>query len=129
MAFVQTAHSLVPVNPRSVMSIEPKNWRKFPGPIKDPTRVYVPVVPFVGGSPNTDGDASNNGEVGNINQTGPDFVPKTQAGKASLLGTTIAPDIGVSYGTNTRGSVEPYKPYPSVSLVVPPAAFCPASWT
>lgn len=119
--------TLVPVNPRNLMSIDPKNWRRYPSvpvPVGGSKPVYVPNIVSTTGAANIGATSDNNGETGTISvtrnadapyaDTG-DYVPKTQAARAAAAnltpGTTIAPDIGKSYHGD-RGAIEHFKAYP-----------------
>lgn len=46
----------------------------------------------------------------------PDYTPRTQAAKATQLGTTLAADV-----SRRRGYIGPQDPYPTGGAVVPPA--------
>jgi hypothetical protein len=137
--------TLVPVNPNNLMSIDPKNWRRYPSVAITAAMLapaYVPPILFTTGVANLGADSDNNGEVGTLSvaynsdapyaDTGA-YGPLTQAARAAAAnltpGTIIAPDIGKSYALDgtTRGAIEPFDPYPSVNLDEVPDAFKPAS--
>lgn len=146
---VQTAHSLVPVNPKDLMSIDPqKNWRRYPSvPITKAMtdRAYIPVIAHTVGAPDEGSASDNNGETGTMSvafnsdaayaDTGA-YSPKTQLERSQqanlTAGTIIAPDIGKSYAADgtKRGTIEPDQPYPTtvVPTTVTPPAFLPSNY-
>jgi hypothetical protein len=79
--------------------IAPKNWHKFPPRIQDPTPIYVPTVGYTGGVKGDDVDTAT------ANATN-DYHPRTQAEKATMMGTTLAKDVG-----SPRGWIDPQEPY------------------
>lgn len=144
----QTANSLVPVNTRNLMSIDPKNWRRYPSvPITkamtDPA--YIPPVAYTVGAANVGADSDNNGETGTLSvahNTDAQYAdpgtygPHSQLERAQAAnltpGTIIAPDIGKSYALDgsTRGDIEPDQPYPTtvVPTTVTPPPFLPSNF-
>ena len=103
----QTAHSLVPVHPGNLMSIDPQvNWRRYPVPPPPGswTPAYVPVVSYSWPYNGLSGDDVN---VATANATGP-YEPKNQGNKSNMLGAQnpLAVDI-----TTPRGWIDPAEPY------------------
>lgn len=135
----QTAHTLVPVNTRNLMSIDPqKNWRRYPSvPITQAmlakSDAAAKAVTYTGGVANVGANAGNGGETGTINQTGPAFGPQTQADRAAAAnltpGTIQAVDVTKDYH-GTRGATEPDQPYPTTvkPVTVTPPAFLPSNY-
>lgn len=127
MAFTQTAYSLDPAKPgANLMSIEPKNWRRFPQPVADMTRANAEAE----AKPRTVAPGSTTdwtmGETGNDIDTATRTRPAgdvagpwdSQAAKAAALGVPLAEDVGKDYGefsgeTGRTGTVEPFQPYPT----------------
>jgi hypothetical protein len=126
-----TAHSLVPVNPRNLMSIDPKNWHRFPPPVANMTKsdAAAKAVTYTGGVANVGAAAGNGGETGTINSTSATrgLGWNTQAEKAAAIGTTMAVDVTKSYH-GTRGAIEPDERYPSANTAETPVAFRPSNY-
>ena len=104
---VQTAHSLVPVNPKSLMSVDPqKNWHRYPVPAPAGTlnRVYVPTVTYYGGAYGDDV------RVSTANATN-DYMPRHQTDKPFL---GVAQDVA-----RGRGPIAPNQPYPVITDTPP----------
>ena len=134
-----TAHSLVPVNPRNLMSIDPKNWHRYPPPVVvgGSKPVYVPPIVSTTGAANVGAAAGNAGETGTLSvsrnsdtpyaDTGA-YTPQTQTDKLAAgnlsPGTIQAVDITKSYH-GTRGTIEPFKAYPAT--IKPPTTVTPRS--
>jgi len=98
----QTAHSLVPVNLKSLMSIDPqKNWRRYPvpPPAGSYTPAFVRTITWYGGA------VGDDQAVSTANST-IDYAPRTQAAKATALGTAIVAPV-----TRPRGYIAPNQPY------------------
>ena len=109
--------------------ITPKNWHRFP-PVGIPAGgfppAYVRTNTWVGGAYGDDVDQSTaNALVDDLGRG--DYAPRTQAAKATALGTTIAKDV-----TSPRGWVDPGEPYgpapvspaddPTISSLAPATA-------
>jgi hypothetical protein len=88
-----------PIATLQVASITPVNWHKFPPAIQPSNPIYVPVVSFAGGAVGDDVDTADAASTDT-------YSPRNQAQKATLLGTTLAVDIG-----RARGYLEPDDPY------------------
>jgi hypothetical protein len=106
----------------NIKDIAPINWRRYPSkPITQAmvTPVFVRSVTYTNGAPYVGKDADNNGETGTTTRTdaGRGQAWMTQNEKAATLGTTMAQDVGKSYGTGTRGKVENFEPYPVTGRV------------
>lgn len=145
---VQTANTLVPVNPKDLMSIDPLNWRRYPSvPITKAMtdRAYIPPIVFTPGNPDDGSNSDNDGETGTMsvayNSDAPYadngfYGPRTQKAKSQLpnltAGTIIAPDVGKSYALDgtKRGTIEPDQPYPTtvIPTTVTPPAFLPSNY-
>ena len=103
----KTPHSLVPASGSGInlISIDPQvNWRRFPTvvlPASAYTPAYVPTIVYTGGVYGDDVDTAT------ANATN-DYTPRTQAAKATAMGTTIVQDVGVP-----RGWIEPGEVYGS----------------
>jgi hypothetical protein len=85
--------------------------QRYPAPIT-PAMVlpaYVPVITYTGGLYGDDVD------IATATTTTP-YTPKHQAEKASMLGTTLAVDVG-----RPRGTIAPNQPYPKVGDTPAPA--------
>ena len=94
-----------PVDANAVLvEITPKNWHRFPGgvPAGGSPPIYVPTVTYNGGVRGDDVTQSTTNATDN-------YAPRTQAAKATALGTTIVVDI-----SRPRGVLEPDDPYPNV---------------
>jgi hypothetical protein len=108
---------LPPASPsgRVLSEILPKNWHRYPTvpvPTGGSVPAFVRTVTFSGNAAIVGAAAGNNGETGTPNSTTGASVPyTTQGAKATALGKTIAPDVGVSYH-GTRGAIYPDQPYP-----------------
>lgn len=96
--------------------ITPLNWHRFPGAPLPNAPQNVPTVTYNGGVKGDDVDVS----TANSTST---YGPRTQAQKATALGTVIAEDV-----TRPRGYIAPAQPYgakpaaPVVTTVAPNTA-------
>lgn len=131
----QTSHDLdkagVTDTGINLRSIDPQvNWHRYPLPITTTMLAranvnagkprYTSMTDWAGGVRGDDIDvatatvalADSDGDV-----NAADYTPRTQAAKAAMIGTTLAPDIG-----QPRGSIAPRDPYPvstSPAVVAP----------
>ena len=80
-------------------TITPLNWHRYPPRIQPSNPVNVPTVTYTGGVKGDDIDTAT------ANATN-DYHPRTQAEKATMMGTTLAKDIG-----SPRGWIDPQEPY------------------
>jgi len=134
----QTAHSLNPAKPgANLMSIEPKNWHRFPPPVADMTRANAEEE----AQPRTIDPGStedwNMGATGNdidANFRSQPIAPMSPSGpppwlsqwdKAEVLGVGYAADVGKDYGefsgeSGRTGEIEPFQPYPTTEEPVVP---------
>ena len=88
-----------PIATLKLSPIVPVNWHRFPPRIAASTPVDVPVVSYVGGA------FGDDVSVATANATN-DYAPRTQAAKATQLGTTLATDV-----TSPRGWIDPGEKY------------------
>ena len=103
----QTAHDLdlagAADSGLSLRSIDPQvNWRRFPTVVLPRSAyqpAYVPTITYTGGAFGDDQSLSTASSTDA-------YSPKTQAEKATILGTTIVQDVGVP-----RGWIEPREAY------------------
>jgi hypothetical protein len=89
-----------PIPTLKLNEITPKNWHRFPPAIQPSNPIYVPTVAYNGGAIGDDVDEA----TANATDT---YSPRNQAQKATLMGTTLAVDIG-----RARGAIDPRQPYP-----------------
>jgi hypothetical protein len=117
-----------PIATLKLNEIVPVNWHRYPPRVATTTlaneNAAEPVLTsasgdFVGGVRGDDVDQST-AAVAITDASGraasADYAPRTQAAKASMLGTTLAVDIG-----RARGWIEPDDPYPTGGATVPVA--------
>lgn len=117
------AFTLVPVNPKSLMEITPKNWHRYPVP--PPTGTLTPVwvrqQQVLGGVVGDDVNASTATYVtdkiaANGPNTATDYAPRNAQQKATALGMTFGNIV-----TRRRGAIGAKDPYPTASSPAPAA--------
>ncbi len=103
------AFTLVPVNPKSLMEITPKNWHRYPVPPPTGTLIpaFVRTITYYGGA------FGDDQAVSTANST-IDFTPRTQVAKAAAPNMTPGTAIGTVV-TRARGYIAPKDPYPIAS--------------
>src|SRR6187399_2680850 len=121
----QTAHDLDRADAAdsglSLRSIDPQvNWRRFPTVVLPRSAyqpAYVPTIVYTGGAFGDDQSLSTASSTDA-------YSPKTQAEKATLMGTVLVQDVGVP-----RGWIEPREAYgPPIWVTITGTKFTQWSW-